>query len=152
LRGRIKEKTGASQHTFSIPDIDIPTAVSNVLNDSRGDWYQDPWGWPELDWFHRQPKLIFDRLTGKRCGWTAPIDVTKQGGGVRPAMILNPLDRAAFQALVDEISLEVTGWLPHWVCGWRLSRESPQKGKYLDNGVEWRSFRKGVVDRCNHYQ
>jgi hypothetical protein len=30
--------------------LDVKRAVANCYTDIRGDWYRDPWGWPELSW------------------------------------------------------------------------------------------------------
>jgi hypothetical protein len=137
---------------YTIPDLNILAAAQNVMEDVAGDWYRDPWGWPEVEWLGKcQPNIVSDRLRDDACDWTIPLDVSKRDGSVRPAMLINPLDRVAFQALVDDLSLEAAGDLPSWVHGWRLQRGQPRKGVYESNYTEWSRFSGRVSTYCKLY-
>jgi hypothetical protein len=139
--------------TFKFPDLDIARAAQNVMEDAAGDWYQDPWGWPEVNWLGRiRPNIVMERLSEDACGWSVPLDVSKRYGGVRPAIVINPLDRVAFQALVDDISIEAAADLPSWVHGWRLARSHPRKGRYESNHAEWNRFSGRVTTLCKFYK
>jgi hypothetical protein len=40
-------------------ELDLDLALYNVHNDILGDWYRDPWDWPELNWVVQQrPELM----------------------------------------------------------------------------------------------
>jgi hypothetical protein len=30
--------------------LELDRAVANCRTDIYGDWYRDPWSWPELEW------------------------------------------------------------------------------------------------------
>jgi hypothetical protein len=146
---RIRSKNA---RLFDLPPLDIATAAKNVRDDIGGDWYQDPWGWPEIDWLgSANPKMVADRLKSGLSGWTIPMDVSKGDRGVRPGIIINPLDRVAFQSLADDLSLEAAGELPPWVHGWRLARSSRKKGAYSSNKLEWKHFSRRVFKLCTHF-
>jgi hypothetical protein len=153
LRMSVTTARSASRPAFDLPDLDIKQAADNVKHDARGDWLRDPWNWPEIAQIgSRGARLVLSRLTREPRGWTVPISVAKQGGGTRPAIIVNPVDRIGYQSLVDELSLTLLADVPDWVYGWRLSRTQPTKGVYAGNGVEWRSYRHCVVERCGEFK
>jgi hypothetical protein len=149
---RHREGGSSTSRKFNVPDLDIPNAAKNVQEDVHGDWYQDPWGWPEVEWLARTPQKVLDQLREGLCSWTLSLDVSKRGGGIRPAMVLNPLDRVAYQSLVDEISVEAAGHLPSWVHGWRLARSHEAKGTYEPNKSEWKLFSRRVADLCKRFR
>src|ERR1041385_6498169 len=122
--------------------LDVPRALSNVNNDVLGDWYRDPWSWAELHWVvQKSPELLAARLNDKGARHAVPIDVPKENFVIRPALLLDPLDRLAYQALVDRLSVPLIGKLSGWAYGWRLSRTNPEPGLYLKNSLEWSYYR-----------
>jgi hypothetical protein len=122
-------------------DFDVRRAANTVREDAEGDWYRDPWGWPEIDWLAAsRPEKVLNRVRSHDHGWTAAVDVAKKNGEVRPGIIINPLDRLSFQCLVDELSVEAAGDLPPWVHGWRLDRSFRGRGVYASNHDEWKAF------------
>lgn len=127
---------------FQLPSLNFDLAKQNVLQDVQQDWYRDPWDWPELR--SLQPLQVTDSLGQGGCGWTFALDVAKMRGDFRPALVMNPVDRVAFQCLADELSLAACYRLPPWVFGWRPKRVMPQKGHYEDNSKEWKSFKKQI--------
>lgn len=149
---RVRETRLANRRAFDVPDLDVPQAAKNVRDDVYGDWYQDPWGWPEIEWLGDNWHRVVERLRTDATDWTVPIDVNKRGGGVRPGLVINPLDRVAFQSLVDELSVEAASHLPRWVYGWRLARQGRTKGKYEPNKEEWKVFSRGVANLCKRFQ
>jgi hypothetical protein len=149
---RVRETRLAKRRAFDVPDLDVPQAAKNVRDDIYGDWYQDPWGWPEIEWLGHAWHRVVERLRIDATGWTVPIDVNKRGSGVRPGLVINPLDRVAFQSLVDELSVEAASHLPSWVYGWRLARQGRTKGRYEANKEEWKVFSRSITNLCKRFQ
>lgn len=138
------------RRSFDVGTLDVDLARENVLDDAENDWYEDPWGWPELKWMGNT--VIEQRLRAAEHGWTLALDVPKRGGGVRPALLLSAEDRIAYQAIADELSLVATSDLPDWVFGWRARRNDPKKGRYSDNGEEWKKFTKRVQEHGRKFR
>lgn len=122
--------------------LDPSLALTNCHTDLRGDWYRDPWGWPELDWVvKRKPELLAETVGRNEPRRFSRIDVPKENFGIRPAVVFHPLDRLAYQALVDRISVSLHHDLQPWVFGWRLPRAEPVRGRYVSNDKEWSYYR-----------
>lgn len=122
--------------------LDFKRALSNCHTDMVGDWYRDPWGWPETDWVvSRHPEILVARLNGRGVQRVARLDVPKENFATRPAMVLDPIDRILYQALVDRASVDLIGSMSWWAFGWRLGRKKPERGSYAENGKEWDSYR-----------
>lgn len=118
--------------------IDWSQALVNVKNDIKGDWYRDPWNWPEYDYvFDGNIDIVLERAAGSGIKRPAKIDVPKYNFATRPAVVLEPLDRLAFQGLTDFVSPKIVGKLDDWVYGWRLPRKDAKPGQYSKNGDEW---------------
>jgi hypothetical protein len=121
--------------------LDLQLAAKNCRTDFYGDWYRDPWDWPELDWVTRgRQEVAFGRVVMDRPRSVAPVDVPKEGFATRPAVVLDPLDRLVYQALVDHQSDSLTYDLKDWVYGWR-PRNGGTPGVYSTNAAEWKLFR-----------
>lgn len=122
-----------------IRELDLQQALHNCRNDMAGDWYRDPWAWPELDWVaNNQPELVVPRLNGSGARRVAKIDVAKENFGIRPAVVLDPIDRLIYQALVDKLSVQLAPDMPQWLFGWRLPRHQENNpGVYARNDREW---------------
>jgi len=107
-----------------------------------GDWYRDPWGWPEIDWAAtRDQTLLLERLNGSGAHGVATIDVPKENYSIRPAVVLDPLDRLVYQCLVDVHSSKLIGDLDPHVFGWRLRTKDPEPGIYSPNNKQWEFYR-----------
>lgn len=101
-----------------MPDMEWSEATSferaakNVRSDIFGDWYRDPWGWPETEWTVREAvTILVDRLNDSGTKRTLPVQVPKENFVIRPAVLLDPIDRLAYKALVDSLSAELIGEL-----------------------------------------
>ena len=81
------------------------------------------------------------RLNGSGTMRCVKVDVPKEHYVTRPAVILDPIDRLAYQAIVDYLSPSIVGHLATFVYGWRLSRREPIKGLYVNNSKEWERYR-----------
>ena len=59
--------------------INPKQAAGNVRRDLYGDWYRDPWGWPELGYIERKaPHHLTARLQQSGVRRAAPIEVAKE--------------------------------------------------------------------------
>ena len=123
--------------------LDFDLALKNVHADIVGDWYRDPWNWCELDWIVKGEldNFVLPRLNDTGVKATVPLDVPKENFAVRPAVVLDPLDRLVYQALVDRLSVDLIGGLQRWAYGWRLPPRDPQPGIYARNKEQWEAFR-----------
>jgi Reverse transcriptase (RNA-dependent DNA polymerase) len=130
--------------------LDFGLALKNCHDDLIGEWHRDPWSWPELSWaVKRRPELLVSRLNSSGVRMASAIDVAKENFGMRPALIMDPLDRLAYQAITDRLSLSLIRDLPAWVYIARLSRRTPKKGEYVSDR-EWGFYRtrlKGLAIR-----
>ncbi len=124
--------------------LDIQLASKNVRTDIFGDWYNDPWDWPEHEWLLSAggQTHVLDALRSSDIRRGLALDVAKENFSVRPAFIFDPVDRMIFQALVDRVSVNLVGDMPKWSYSWRLSRLKPKAGHYADMGNEWKGYRK----------
>jgi hypothetical protein len=117
--------------------LDFERAVINCHTDLIGDWYRDPWSWPELKWVaEERPEMLGARLNGSGVQRSSNLDVPKENFATRPAIVMDPIDRIVYQALVDRVSVPAIGDLKPWVYGWRLGRKTPRPGEYSDNKDE----------------
>jgi hypothetical protein len=123
--------------------LDLKRALINCHKDFLGDWYRDPWGWPELDWIVEEGNedVFVRRLNSEGIVYAARINVAKENFGIRPAIIIDPIDRLIYQALVDSLSRQLIGDLHPSVYGWRLPRKDARKGKYAEQNEEWDLYR-----------
>ncbi|MEZ5375584.1 MAG: RNA-directed DNA polymerase [Acidimicrobiales bacterium] len=125
--------------------VDIDRALKNVKNDLVGDWFRDPWDWPELDFVaKKRPDILYARLGAEGVARAAKIDVAKENFGIRPAIVMDPIDRLAYQAIVDSLSLKLGTGLPETVYGWRLPRRDPERGSYSPNRTENEMYRRHI--------
>lgn len=129
--------------------VDRQLALRNCRTDILRDWYYDPWGWPELEFVVKsQPEILFQRLNSQGTRPSARLDVAKEGFSIRPAVVLDPVDRLAYQALVDTVSEGLIGEMSPHVFGWRLPTGG-DRGVYADNGDQNESFRERLTDLAN---
>jgi hypothetical protein len=122
--------------------LDIPLAVRNCRTDIIQDWHRDPWNWPEIGWVGDSgSEQLVQRLNATGVRRASLLDVAKENFILRPALVLDPIDRLMFEALVDRLSTKFIGNMPPWVYGWRLSRKSPGPGRYANKSHEWDLYR-----------
>lgn len=117
-------------------------AVGNIRTEMTGDWYRDPWGWPEYGFLlDNHLDHLVKRAGSRGIRRAARIDVPKENFGIRPAIVMEFLDRLLYQGLVDLASVKLIGDLPSWVHGWRLPRGKMKTGQYSPNDREWERHR-----------
>lgn len=134
--------------------LDFRLALKNCHLDFLGDWYRDPWGWVELDWAVEDAvqDIVIPRMLSSGTRHAAKLAVAKENFGIRPAIVMDPLDRLCYQALVDSLSRRLIGRLPSWVYGWRLTHQSPRKGQYARQADEWGRFRSHLQRLAMYHQ
>jgi hypothetical protein len=115
---------------------------------------QDPWGWPEIGWLASRAGFGYlgGQLSAPGAFRALPLDVTKENFATRPACVLNPVDRLAYQSRLDFISIAVAAGLPDFVCGWRLPRDDPVRGVYASNAFEWSNYRRHLLEFARRYE
>ncbi|NYH42581.1 hypothetical protein HNR22_002308 [Micromonospora jinlongensis] len=122
--------------------LDLDKALIACHQDLLGDWFRDPWGWPELDWVVATRRdLIEERLESTDVRAISKIDVPKENFGIRPAMVMDPLDRLAYQALVGHLSVPLIGGMHRNAYGWRLPVKGMTAGLYSPNDKQWGNYR-----------
>lgn len=135
--------------------LDFERATSNVIPEFYGDWYRDPWNWAELRWVAQaQPhELIVPRLDNPAPSRPALVDVPKENFGIRPAVVLDPIDRLIYQALVDRFLPDLHNDLASFAYGWRLARcEGAGRGQYAKNQFEWRNFQSALAKASERHE
>lgn len=126
--------------------LDLDQASKNVRIDIAGDWYRDPWGWPEIKWALKKQREIFVQRLNSQGVWRAhAIDVPKENFSTRPAIVMDPIDRLVYQAMVDRLSVDLIGTQKPWAYGWRLPPSDPGRGVYARNDFQWQNFLGQVV-------
>jgi hypothetical protein len=130
-----------------IDSLDPKAALITLHYEMLGDWYRDPWGWPELDWAVRPGReyLLTERLKSLGVRRAAKIDVPKENFAMRPAIVMDPLDRLAYQSLVDIQSKKLLGNLRNFVYGWRLVPKNPRPHEWAHNDRQYERFREHLT-------
>jgi len=132
--------------------LDFNRAARNVHLEFTGDWYRDPWSWPEIAWVVAgDHALLLDRLEADGVHRVAKLEVPKENFGTRPAVVIPPLDRLVYQSLVDVASRSLIDGLPWWAYGWRLPRTAHEAGDYSPNSTEWRLYRNSLSQLAGRY-
>lgn len=119
--------------------LDVKAAATHCDTDAIGDWYRDPWSWPEMKFVaEKTPETVSFHL--KRGGIRSyqKLDVPKENFGLRPALVMDPVDRLTYQALVDRIAPRLLTDLRPWVHGWRTARS--RGALYAENDEEWLQY------------
>ncbi len=109
-----------------------------------GDWYRDPWGWPELTNVDFIASLdpetdLGVNLKDSRTLGINPhfhtFTVPKSFLGVRPAVVQDPVSRLLYSAAVGASATKLQSNLPDWVFGWRVRNE-----EITTNRTEWPAY------------
>lgn len=132
----------------SLLGFDLSAAAQYLRREDYGDWYQDPWAWPELDatWVAHRSLADFSIDTStriKRYHGTpsfTPMEVPKSFLGTRPAVVQDPESRLIFTAAALRIAKANHRSLPDWVFGWRY-RSNPDPER---NSDEWALYSKSI--------
>lgn len=133
--------------------LDLKQAGSNLRREFYGDWYNDPWGWPELRYMASSAQeTLTQHLDNIVSRSITPISVPKEGWGTRPAVVLDIVDRFAYQALVDNLSVDLIGDLSSSVYGWRLPVTGPSKGCYSHQDIQWHNYRAHISDATFEFE
>jgi hypothetical protein len=122
--------------------LDLGAGATLAKSEMYGDWYRDPWAWPEFEWTVKNAhKIDLEYIivkNGRRIGLRTPpgfhlIEVPKSRLGARPAVVPDVLTRILFLASVYSKLGDAHQTLPSWVFGWRRRGDS----ELGDNKEEW---------------
>ncbi len=126
--------------------LDLERGCSLAISEMYGDWYRDPWGWPEYTWLQRNPaalplKEFIARPFGGNLGLHEPahfhtIEVPKTRLAVRPAVIQDSLTRLLYATATASNLPTLHRNLPDWVFGWRCRQGSGP----AQNRIEWANY------------
>lgn len=114
--------------------MSLEAGAKLVTAETFGDWYRDPWGWPELrpefvKQLDGEQDLLIRRNDAGEYVLSLPpffhlIEVPKSRLGVRPAVVQDPLSRLAYLSAVHTGLTSFERFLPDWVFGWRSRGDS----------------------------
>lgn len=122
--------------------LNLELAHQNVRREYHGDWHKDPWGWPEYEFLLKNARpTVLGWFSSTGCAEVALIRVPKENWGVRPAVVLDLLDRLGYQAIVDLNSAKLIGDMSPSAYGWRLIPGRPEAGKYASDRIQWDEYR-----------
>lgn len=134
--------------------LDAGRALKNLEQEMTGDWFRDPWGWPEYD-FLRTPDgaaLLNSRIRGNSLvSEPAAIEVPKENFGIRPAVILSVGDRVMYQMMADAVSKAAIGDLLPDVYGWRLPIDASAPGRYARQDYQWLEYRSKLSTMADEF-
>lgn len=130
--------------------IDLELGAKVVNGEKYGDWYRDPWGWPEFS----EPfvkSLSVERDFGIVPGASGepfkfsepphfhPLDVPKSRLGTRPAVVQDPRSRLIYSATTRGLVEALHKDLPDWVYGWRQ-----RDGAIPHSSEEWSAYGRSI--------
>jgi hypothetical protein len=127
--------------------LDLAAGARTCVKELYGDWYRDPWGWPEFHWAAENSSKIqsTDVLRTEKGTPVVPrnpahfdlIEVPKNSLAVRPAVVMDPLSRLLYAAAAHPNLPKLHSKLPDWVYGWRNRNASG----FANNSREWTNYR-----------
>lgn len=110
--------------------LDGEAGLALWQEETYGDWYRDPWGWPEYWWLRKNIgdidfKEYYDPSVRRLR--LPPVfhlmDVPKSHLGVRPAVIQDPISRFLYLTATASSMPRIHSDLPDFVFGWRHRQE-----------------------------
>jgi len=124
--------------------LDIAAGARVANSEKYGDWYRDPWGWPEClpDLAESlTPEDLGIAKQGKSYNFVAVpdyhvFDVPKSFLGIRPAVVQDARSRLAYVTAAVSLAPALHADLPDWVYGWRV-----RGGEYAKPSEEWRLYK-----------
>ncbi len=133
--------------------LDLGAGASLAATEMYGDWYRDPWAWPELSHdfvasLDAEVDLGLAVTVGGEYHLTKQpffhlIDVPKSRLGVRPAVVQDPLSRLAYLSGANAGLSKLHASLPDWVYGWRKRNGDA----IASGGPEWAAYVDSLPDR-----
>lgn len=136
-----------------LSDVDFNRVVRTLQEEATQDWYRDPWQWAEYGYLQRTKWLSAVARIRKPIATNpiSPVMVPKENFGLRPAIVVDILDRVCYQTVVDKLSHQLIGSLAYDVYGWRLVPIAPIAGRYARNDFQWDNYRGRIGDLALHY-
>jgi hypothetical protein len=131
--------------------LDIEGGARLIASDSYGDWYRDPWNWPEITAeaaVFLTPEDLDVRRDDRQYNYHGTpafhvFDVPKSYLGIRPAVVQDSRSRLAFAAAAAATAARLHNSMPPWVYGWRY-----RDGSHSPN--EWGAYKESQSTIGNH--
>ncbi len=132
--------------------IDIKAGSDLAIAEMYGDWYRDPWGWPEMVFLSQQPQKfdlssVLMKEEGEHVLAVPPsyhmLEVPKSRLALRPAVVQDSLSRLVYASAVASNLPALHADLPDWAFGWRYragtgrTRNSDEWKQYLALNEGW---------------
>ncbi|MFI7279694.1 RNA-directed DNA polymerase [Micromonospora chersina] len=134
--------------------LNLAAGCKVAIDEMYGDWYRDPWGWPEFQWVSKnlakvdvRALLRKDREEGYVLANPAAfhlMEVPKNRLAVRPAVVQDSTSRLLYATAVASNAQRLHSDLADWVFGWRARGGD----SFVKNRVEWRSY----IDRFDELE
>ncbi|MEU4826016.1 RNA-directed DNA polymerase [Actinomadura sp. NPDC023710] len=131
---------------MSSQGLDIAAGIDLARQEMYGDWFRDPWGWPELTAINpedvdAEEDLAIRKTRNREFHLSNQphfhlIEVPKTRLGVRPAVVQDPQSRLAYLSAVHAGLNGFHSDLPSWVYGWRMR----EPGTVAAGNAEWKSY------------
>lgn len=129
--------------------LDLVEAAHLAESENYGDWYRDPWGWPELRPAFIETIDVADvsiSITSSGLDWSIEphfhsFEVPKSFVGQRPAVLMDPMSRLTYTAAALRAAKQLENELPEWSFGWRF-----RSGTIVKNTSEWQKYRDSQAD------
>lgn len=136
-------------------ELDLGHAIRNLRMMEKGDWYRDPWGWPEYQHvLSAAGDSIWKQLEQAHTPReNSPIEVPKENFGVRPAVQLDITEHIMYQMLVDHVIADILQEMRPDAFGWRHPYgRPPSPGRYARNDFQWQTYRMRLSDLSGEYE
>lgn len=130
-------------------NLDLDAAWSRVLSEAWTDqvpdvlrWQDHKVSWPEIK------KDIEERLDNDDFLFQQPVlmQMPKDGFVTRPMTVLNPTDRAVYEAVVDLFIERIEASLPSQVRAMRINPKKKSKSRMRKQPSEWAKFQEAGRD------
>ncbi|MEU5913703.1 RNA-directed DNA polymerase [Micromonospora sp. NPDC047527] len=133
--------------------LNLAAGCKVAIDEMYGDWYRDPWGWPEFQWFGKNlakvdisPFIRKDKGEGYVLSNPAAfhlMEVPKNRLAVRPAVVQDSISRLLYATAVASNGQRLHGDLADWAFGWRTRGGD----SFVKNRDEWRNYIDSFADK-----
>ncbi|MEV1109379.1 RNA-directed DNA polymerase [Micromonospora sp. NPDC049751] len=126
--------------------LDFEAGCKVAIDEMYGDWYRDPWGWPEFQWFSKNIAKVEIASFIRKGGGVGHslanpasfhlMEVPKNRLAVRPAVVQDSASRLLYATAVASNARALHDGLADWVFGWRTRGDA----SFAKNRDEWQAY------------